>query len=58
MNMDKQSFCAAVDAAVSEQYDIDDSGDLCFILLERGELRLTDSIDYAARIVAQHIDQA
>jgi len=56
--MTKQEFCRAVDARVEEQYEIQDGGDLCYNLIDMGVISMDDGVDEAARIVAQHIEQA
>ncbi len=56
--MDKDAFCYAVDDIVEIMYGETDGGDLCYNLLEQGVVTLDMSPDQAARIVAQHIQQA
>lgn len=51
-------FCGLVDAHCEKHYDVTDGGDLCFNLLESGVIREDASVEEAARIVAQHIQQA
>ena len=51
-------FAKEVDKAVKDQYDLDDGGDLCWNLMESGVINMHDGVDSAARIVAQHIEQA
>lgn len=51
-------FCDAVEALVKQQYGVDDGGDLCWSLLEQQVIKLTDTHERAARIVAQHLLQA
>ena len=51
-------FCSAVDRAVEEQHDIQDGGDLCLNLIASGVITKSMTINQAAAIVAQHIQQA
>lgn len=51
-------FCDKVSAVCEEQYDIKDGGDLCWNLIEQGVISMADGVDTAARVVAQHIQQA
>lgn len=51
-------FCDKVDAIVAAQYDIEDGGDLCYHLIGAGVIDMADGPDEAARVVAQHIEQA
>ena len=51
-------FCQRVADVVLRDYDLEDGGDLCFTLLERGTIPEDASIAQAARIVAQHLLQA
>jgi hypothetical protein len=55
---DEINFCALVGACVEKQYGLEDGDDLCFNLLERGTIPEDASVDEAALIVAQHIQQA
>jgi hypothetical protein len=56
--MDIHAFCDKVDKICEEQYDLEDGGDLCFNLVEMGEINMADGEDNAARITAQHLLQA
>jgi hypothetical protein len=59
--MDQQTevdFCGLVAARVSEQYGFDDGADLCFNLLESGQIDQDASVEQASRQVAMHLDQA
>lgn len=53
-----EEFCSKVDEICSTQYGCDDGGDLCYNLIESGVINMADGEDNAARIVAQHIQQA
>ena len=52
------AFCAAVGEKVLNWYGLDDGADLCFTLVETGQIDPTDGEDAAARTVAMHLDQA
>ena len=47
-----------VDKQVEEQYDIQDGGDLCYNLMDMGEIDEDSTVEESARIVAQRIEQA
>lgn len=47
-----------VDKRVEEQYDIQDGGDLCYNLMDMGEIPEDSTVDESARIVAMRIEQA
>lgn len=47
-----------VDKIVEEEYDILDGGDLCYNLIESGVISEDEDPRQAARVVAQHIEQA
>lgn len=51
-------FSEKVDKICEEQYEVVDGGDLCYNLVEVGEINMADGEDNAARIVAQRILQA
>ena len=51
-------FSERVDKIVEEQYDCSDGGDLCYNLIESGVVDMALGEAAAARIVAQHIQQA
>ena len=51
-------FCDKVDQILEYQYGLSDGGDLCFNLIEMGVIKITDDVNQAARVVAQHIQQA
>lgn len=51
------NFCALVSARVEALYGLQDGADLCFNLLESRTIPEDASIDEAARIVAQHLEQ-
>jgi hypothetical protein len=51
-------FSEKVDKIVEEQYGFYDGGDLCYNLVEQGAIDMAQGEDCAARIVAQHIQQA
>lgn len=50
-------FCDLVDEKVEREYGLEDGGDLCFNLLESGEIWVSDGVDKAAQIVAQRLLQ-
>lgn len=56
--MNKMDFCAAVEAAVYHQFGEQDGGDLCWNLMDMGIIDNDASVNQAARIVAQHLQQA
>ncbi len=56
--MDTNEFCDAVEDLVKKNSGIDDGGDLCYNLIEMGEIWVADGVDAAARIVQQRIQQA
>ena len=47
-----------VEHRVEEQYDLTDGGDLYYNLVQAGVISITATVDEAARIVAQHLQQA
>ena len=51
-------FSEKVDKVLEEQYELHDGGDLCYNLLEAGEISEDATVDQAAAKVAQHIQQA
>lgn len=51
-------FASAIGEAVKTDYDLDDGSDLCRNLLMTEVVTTNMSIDMAAQIVAQHIEQA
>lgn len=53
-----QTFTQRVGAYVSAHYGLDDGADLCFTLLETGILVESMGVEWCARVVAQHIEQA
>lgn len=56
--MDIFEFSKAVGKAVEQDYGIQDGSDLCFNLVESGDIKISDGIADAARVVAQNISQA
>lgn len=51
-------FANTVGNIVREKYGVNDGADLCFNLVEAGRIEISDGVQRAARIVAQHIVQA
>jgi hypothetical protein len=51
-------FSNKVDVIVEEQYGFYDGGDLCYNLIESGTIDMAQGENNAARVVAQHIEQA
>jgi len=51
-------FADKVDAYCETHYDLEDGGDLCYNLQDQGVIPEDASVEEAARIVAQHIQQA
>ena len=51
-------FSEKVDKICEDQYDLCDGGDLCYNLVEQGVIDPANGEDAAARVVAQHIQQA
>ena len=52
-------FVDEVDTKVESEYGFQDGGDLCFNMIESGEIDITKhSVSEAARMVAQRIGQA
>lgn len=57
--IDPHDFCDQVDEVVSNEYNLDDGGDLCWNLIEQGTIDLKKhDVQAAAAIVAQHLEQA
>lgn len=54
---DEVNFCELVAAEVKRQYGYDGTADLCFNLLESGVIDQDATVNQAARIVAQHMEQ-
>lgn len=52
------AFCEQVGKLVKDQYGYDDGRDLCWSLIEMGVVDMSRGEQYAARIVAQHLEQA
>lgn len=52
---DEVDFCDLVAEKVEQWTGYPDGADLCFTLLEKGEIPETASVESAARIVAQHL---
>jgi hypothetical protein len=50
-------FSGWIGAAVRKLYHLEDGADLAFNLLEAGELTVDMSVETAAQIVAQHLEQ-
>ena len=53
----KEQFCADVGKR-AETYGVVDGADLCWNLIEMGAIVPTDSVEEAARMIAQHVLQA
>jgi len=56
--MNIHAFCDEVDKVCEKQYGVEDGGDLCFSLVESGEIDMEEGTGNAARAVAQRILQA
>lgn len=56
--MELQEFSRMVGETVRNEYGLDDGSDLCFNLVEGGVINMADGVASAARVVAQHIEQA
>lgn len=52
------NFCSIVEDMVLIMYGLEDTADLCFTLLETGVIAEDATAEQAARIVAQHLQQA
>jgi hypothetical protein len=53
------AFCTDVEEKVKQDYGFLDGGDLCFSMVESGEIKLDKhTINQAAQMVAQRIGQA
>ena len=52
------NFCEIVADRVLIMYGLEDGADLCFNLLESGVIAEDATVEQAARIVAQHLQQA
>lgn len=50
-------FAAEVGKLVKSKYRLDDGDDLCFNLVERGDIDMDAGADKAAQIVASHLMQ-
>jgi hypothetical protein len=55
--MNIHAFCKEVGEICEKMYGCDDGGDLCFNLVESGEIDMEEGTGNAARIVAQRILQ-
>ena len=55
--MELMNFCAEVGKYVSENYELDDGGDLCYNLMEMGVIPKDATVVEAGEIVAQHMEQ-
>lgn len=55
--MDIYEFCAAVGAAVKSQHGLNDGADLAHTMIIRGDIKITDDVNRAARKVAQLLEQ-
>ena len=53
----KEQFCTDVGKR-AETYGVEDGADLCHNLIEMGVINPMDSVEEAARVVAQHVLQA
>ncbi len=56
--MPSEEFLNQVEEICETEYDILDAGDLCFNLFESGVINSSATVEQAARIVAQHCQQA
>lgn len=56
--IDRDMFCETVGRLVLKDYGIQDGGDLCYNLLEQGEVDMDKGAPAAAAQVAQLIQQA
>jgi len=50
-------FCDKVEELVKKETDLDDGGDLCWNLVEMGQIDQNEGPEAAARIVAQNLLQ-
>lgn len=58
MNKERKfHFCRLVGEMVEDQYDAEGGADLCYNMLESGELTINESLKEAAKIVAQRLVQ-
>ena len=56
--MTVSEFSSKVDILVQRDFGLQDGGDLCFNLIEQGAIKMEEGLSEAARIVAQHMEQA